>query len=153
MAVEIGQEAPDFELTDSEGGRTKLSEFRGKKNVLLVFYPLAFSRGCQSEFCTLRDENADLATGEDVEVIGVSVDSPFTLKAWKEKEQFPNRFVADFWPHGEVSQRYGVFVDGAGVATRGTFLIDTEGIVRWKETNEIGELRDQDGWRKALTDL
>lgn len=150
MAVEIGREAPDFELPDSEGGKTKLSEYRGKKNVLLVFYPLAFSPICTTEFCDLRDVNPDLAGLEDVEVLGVSVDSHWALKAWKEHQKFPNKFVADFWPHGKVSEQYGAFLPERGIATRATFLIDKDGIVRWKEMNQPLEKRDQTSWRKEI---
>jgi peroxiredoxin len=150
MAVEVGREAPDFELPDTDGGKTKLSDYRGKKNVLLVFYPLAFSTICTTEFCELRDVNPDLAGQDDVEVIGISVDSVWSLKAWKEKERFPNKFVADFWPHGEVAEKYGALVPERGIAKRATFLIDKEGIVRWMEMNEPRDKRDQSTWRKEL---
>ncbi|MGH2785770.1 MAG: peroxiredoxin [Actinomycetota bacterium] len=150
MAIEVGQEAPDFELADSEGGKTRLSSYRGRKNVLLIFYPLAFSPICLTEFCELRDVNADLMDG-DTEVIGISVDSRWTLKAWKREEGFSNLFVADFWPHGEVARAYGVMNEERGTAFRGTFLIDKHGILRWKEMQT--EARDQDGWRKAILEL
>lgn len=150
--ITVGTEAPDFELLDTEGGKTKLSEFRGKKNVLLAFYPFAFSPTCHGEFCTLRDENADLASTDDLEVIGISVDHVFALKAWKEQERFPNRFVADFWPHGAVSEAYGV-LNERGFAKRQTFLIDREGIVRYVEENPTGAARDQAAWRKAAAEL
>ena len=152
MAVEVGQEAPDFELPDSEGGKTKLSSYRGQKNVLLVFYPLAFSPICTDEFCALRDINTDLQS-EDTEVIGVSVDSRWTLRAWKEFEHFSNKFVADFWPHGAVGKAYGVFNEERGTTIRGTFLVDKEGIIRWLEVNPASEARDQAGWRKAIASL
>ena len=152
MTVEVGKEAPDFELPDSENGRTKLSDYRGKKNVLLVFYPLAFSPICTSEFCALRDINADIQS-DATEVLGVSVDSRWTLKAWKEAEHFPNKFVADFWPHGEVGRAYGVFDEKRGTTVRGTFLIDKQGILRWMEVSPTIEPRDQASWRKAIADL
>ena len=152
MSVEIGDEAPDFELPDSEDGKTKLSDYRGRKNVLLVFYPLAFSPICTSEFCALRDINRDLQS-DDTEVLGISVDSRWTLKAWKEAEKFPNKFVADFWPHGEVGRAYGVLDEKRGTTLRGTFLIDKQGIIRWMEINPALEARDQAGWRKAISDL
>jgi len=152
MTVEIGKEAPDFELPDSENGKTKLSDYRGKKNVLLVFYPLAFSPICTSEFCALRDINADIQS-DNTEVLGVSVDSRWTLKAWKEAEHFPNKFVADFWPHGEVGRAYGVFDEKRGTTVRGTFLIDKQGILRWMEVSPTIEPRDQASWRKAIADL
>lgn len=153
MSIEVGQEAPDFELPNTQGGKTKLSDYRGKKNVLLVFYPLAFSLICHKEFCDLRDENADLASSEDTEVIGISVDSWWSLLAWKKQEEFPNEFVSDFWPHGEIARRYGVFLENRGVATRGTFLIDKQGTVRWKQVNEAKQARDQSEWRKALSEV
>lgn len=152
MSLEVGQEAPDFELPDSEGGKTKLSDYRGNKNVLLVFYPLAFSPICTSEFCALRDINRDIQT-EQTEVLGISVDSRWTLMAWKEAEHFSNKFVADFWPHGEVGRAYGVLDEKRGTTLRGTFLIDKQGIIRWMEMNPSSEARDQAGWRKAIEDL
>jgi mycoredoxin-dependent peroxiredoxin len=152
MAVEVGQEAPDFDLRDSEGGKTKLSSYRGRKSVLLVFFPLAFSRVCSSEFCTFRDVNADIVN-EETEVIGISVDSSWALRAWKEAEDFPNIFVADFWPHGGVTRTYGVLNEERGTGLRGTFLIDKEGIVRWKEVVPAAEARDQTGWREAIAEL
>lgn len=152
MVVDVGTEAPDFELPDSDGGKTRLSDLRGRKNVLLVFYPRAFSPICESEFCTLRDKNADLG-GDDTEVIGVSVDSVWALRAWKEKEGYPNKFVADFWPHGAVAKSYGAFLEERGIAVRATFLIDKRGVVRWKEVNQPAEARDQSGWRAALAEV
>jgi mycoredoxin-dependent peroxiredoxin len=150
--ITVGTEAPDFELLDTEGGKTRLSDFRGKKNVLLAFYPFAFSPTCHGEFCTLRDENADMVSTDDLEIIGISVDHVFALKAWKEQEKFPNRFVADFWPHGAVSEAYGV-LNERGFAKRQTFLIDRQGIVRYVEDNPTGAARDQAAWRKAAAEL
>lgn len=150
MAVEIGKEAPDFELPDSEGGKTKLSDYRGKKHILLVFYPLAFSPICTTEFCQLRDLNTDLASRDDVEVVGVSVDSPWAIKAWKEQEKFPNKFVSDFWPHGKVSEQYDAFVPERGISARATYLIDKDGVVRWNERNEPKDAREQARWREEI---
>lgn len=152
MLLTVGQEAPDFELPNTEGASTKLSSFRGQKNVLLVFYPFAFSRGCLSEFCTLRDENSDLVSTDDVEIFGISIDHVFALKAWKAAEKFPNTFLSDFWPHGSVAQAYGAFNEH-GCCNRMTFLIDKEGTVAYVEENPDNALRDQAGWRKALAEL
>jgi mycoredoxin-dependent peroxiredoxin len=152
MAVEIGEEAPDFLLPDSEGSKTKLSDYRGKKNVLLVFYPLAFSPVCSTEFCMFRDVNSDILGG-DTEVLGISVDSVWTLRAWKKAEGYPNAFLSDFWPHGEISRAYGAFLEERGISLRATFLIDKEGVVRWKEINQPRDARDQAGWRKAIAEL
>ena len=122
------------------------------KNVLVVFYPFAFSGTCQGELCQLRDE---LATYEDenVQVLGVSVDSPFALKAWANQEGYQFPLLSDFWPHGAVAQAYGVFNEAVGMALRGTFLIDTAGVVRFAEVNAPGEARDQDAWKKAVASL
>ncbi|RZQ64885.1 peroxiredoxin [Amycolatopsis suaedae] len=152
MAIEVGSQAPDFTLSDYNKQDVTLSSFRGDKPVLLVFYPFAFSGICQGELCQLRDEFAEY-DGKGVQVLGVSVDTPFSLKAWAEQQGYQFPLLSDFWPHGEVAKAYGVFNDKAGLATRGTFLIDTEGVVRFAEVNQPGEARDQSGWKKAVADL
>ena len=152
MSIEIGREAPDFELPNSEGSKTRLSDYRGKKNVLLVFYPLAFSPVCTTEFCTFRDINSDM-NNDETDVLGISVDSVWALRAWKAAEQFTNTFLSDFWPHGAVSKAYDSFLEARGISLRGTFLIDKEGVLRWMEVNQPKEARDQAGWRKALAEL
>ncbi|GLW67301.1 peroxiredoxin [Actinomadura rubrobrunea] len=151
MAVEVGGGAPDFELKDQHGTPVKLSDYRGRKNVLLVFYPLAFSGVCTGELSAIRDELPTL--GDDVQVLAVSVDSMFSLRAWSEQEKYEFPLLSDFWPHGAVAQRYGVFDDERGVALRGTFIIDTEGVVRWKVVNAIPDARDIGEYRKALAAL
>ncbi|GAA4143260.1 MULTISPECIES: peroxiredoxin [Actinomadura] len=152
MAVEVGDSAPDFELKDQHGTPVKLSDYRGRKNVVLVFYPLAFSGVCTGELCTIRDELPTLG-GDDVQVLAVSVDSMFSLRAWSEQEKYQFPLLADFWPHGGVARSYGVFDEERGVALRGTFIIDTEGVVRWKVVNAIPDARDIDEYRKALAAL
>ncbi|KDN20511.1 peroxiredoxin [Amycolatopsis rifamycinica] len=152
MTVEVGSQAPDFTLNDYNKQPVQLSSFRGDKPVLLVFYPFAFSGICTGELCQLRDEFADY-DNKGVQVLGVSVDTPFSLKAWAEKEGYQFPLLSDFWPHGEVAQAYGVFNSDAGLAVRGTFLIDTSGVVRFAEVNAPGEARDQQGWKKAVAEL
>ncbi|MBK1786693.1 peroxiredoxin [Prauserella cavernicola] len=152
MAVEVGSQAPDFTLNDYNKQEVTLSSFRGDKPVLLVFYPFAFSGICQGELCQLRDEFAEY-DNEGVQVLGVSVDTPFSLKAWAEQQGYQFPLLSDFWPHGEVAQAYGVFNDKAGLAVRGTFLIDKEGVVRFAEVNQPGEARDQQSWKKAVSEL
>ncbi|GAA2675492.1 MULTISPECIES: peroxiredoxin [Actinosynnema] len=150
--IEIGAEAPDFTLADSNKQKVTLSSFRGSKSVLLVFYPFAFSGTCTGELCRVRDELADYEAA-GVQVIGVSVDTPFSLKAWAKQEGYRFPLLSDFWPHGEVARAYGVFSEGAGFALRGTFLIDTAGVVRFAQVNEPGEARDQESWKKAVAEL
>jgi mycoredoxin-dependent peroxiredoxin len=152
MAVEVGSVAPDFTLNDYNKQPVTLSSFRGDKNVLLVFYPFAFSGICTGELCQLRDEFASYSD-ENVQVLGVSVDTPFSLKAWAAQEGYQFPLLSDFWPHGKVATEYGVFNEAAGLAVRGTFLIDTEGVVRFAEVNAPGEARDQEGWKKAVASL
>ena len=152
MTVEVGSEAPDFTLNDYNKQPVQLSSFRGDKPVLVVFYPFAFSGICTGELCQLRDEFADY-DNKGVQVLGVSVDTPFSLKAWAEKEGYQFPLLSDFWPHGDVARAYGVFNEQAGLAVRGTFLIDTAGVVRFAEVNAPGEARDQQGWKKAVADL
>ncbi len=154
MAVEVGEQAPDFELQDQHGTPVRLSSFRGSKNVVLVFYPLAFSPVCNGELCAMRDDFPEAsADGSDVEVLTVSVDSMFTHRAWADAEGFGFGLLSDFWPHGSVAAAYGVFDADRGLATRGTFVIDKAGIVRWKVVNPIPQARDIAEYQKALAAL
>jgi peroxiredoxin len=152
MAVEVGQEAPDFELRNQHGERIRLSSFRGAKNVVLVFYPLAFSGVCSSELSALRD-NFPEVTRDDTELLTVSVDSVYVLRKWSDTEGFQFGLLSDFWPHGGVASLYGVFNADRGVALRGTFIIDKAGVVRWKVVNPIPEARDIAEYQKALAAL
>ncbi|MBB5152892.1 peroxiredoxin [Saccharopolyspora phatthalungensis] len=152
MTVEVGAQAPDFTLPDFNKEKVSLADFQGKKNVLLVFYPFAFSGICQGELCQVRDDLGEFQN-DKVQVLGVSVDSPFALKAWADVEGYTFPLLSDFWPHGEIAKAYGVFNEAAGMANRGTFLIDTEGKVRFAEVNQPGEARDQNVWKKALAEL
>jgi mycoredoxin-dependent peroxiredoxin len=152
MAVEVGEQAPDFELTDQHGTPVRLSSFRGNKNVVLVFYPLAFSGVCTGELCALRDEFPSV-TRDDTELLTVSVDSTYTHRAWADAEHFEFGLLSDFWPHGDVAKAYGVFNDERGIATRGTFIIDKDGVIRWKVVNPIPQARDIAEYTKALAAL
>ncbi|UVS77808.1 peroxiredoxin [Actinokineospora sp. UTMC 2448] len=152
MAIEVGSKAPDFTLNDYNKQPVTLSSFQGEKNVLLVFYPFAFSGICQGELCQVRDELSEYSD-KNVQVIGVSVDTPFSLKAWADQQGYTFPLLSDFWPHGEVAKTYGVFHEDAGLALRGTFLIDKTGTVRYAEVNAPGEARDQAAWKKAVAEL
>jgi mycoredoxin-dependent peroxiredoxin len=152
MAVEIGEQAPDFELADQHGTTVRLSDFRGSKNIVLIFYPLAFSPVCSAELYALRDEFPEVSR-EDVELLTVSVDSMFTHRAWADTEHFNFGLLSDFWPHGGVAKTYGVFDDARGLATRGSFIIDKAGVVRWKVMNPIPRARDISDYQKALAEL
>jgi peroxiredoxin len=152
MSVEVGEQAPDFELKDQHGSPVRLSSFRGKKNVVLVFYPLAFSGVCSGELRALRDDFPEVSR-EDVELLTVSVDSTFALRTWADRDNFDFSLLSDFWPHGEVAKLYGVFDEDKGVATRGTFIIDKAGVIRWTVVNPIPQARDIAEYTKVLADL
>ncbi|MFD0772641.1 peroxiredoxin [Streptomonospora algeriensis] len=152
MPIEPGQAAPDFELADQHGQAVRLADFVGRRNVVLVFYPLAFSGVCEGELLALRDASADLVN-DRIQLLTVSVDSMFAHRVWAEQEQLEFPLLSDFWPHGGTAQAYGVFDEARGVALRATFIIDTEGVVHWRVVNPISEPRDVDDYRKALAEL
>jgi len=149
MAPEVGTEAPDFTLRDQNNQEVTLSSLRGERNVLVVFYPFAYSPICTGELCTVRDDLGSFQN-DDVQLLAISVDHPFTLKAWSDAQGYQFPLLSDFWPHGAVAQAYGVFNDRRGMAVRGTFLVDKTGMVRFAEVNGPGEARDQGAWKKAL---
>ena len=152
MALENDTQAPDFELVNQYGQTVRLSDFRGKKAVAIVFFPLAFSGTCTGELCALRD---NLALFEDhrVELLGVSVDSKYTLRAWAEQEGYDFALLADFWPHGAVAKEYGVFLEQKGFANRATFVIDVNGVIRASFITAPGEARSIEAYREALADV
>ena len=152
MPIEVGTQAPDFVLKDQNNQPVRLSDFRGTRNVLLVFYPLAFTGVCQGELCQIRDE-ALIYQNDTVQVLTVSVDSPYAHKVWADREGYTFPLLSDFWPHGEVARAYGVFNDEKGFANRGTFVIDRAGTIRHAEMNLPSDPRDQTTWKKALTDF
>ena len=152
MAIPVGAEAPDFSLKDQNNQQVRLSDFRGRKAVLLVFYPFTFTGTCQGELAEIRD-NLPSYQNDDVQVLAVSVDSVYSHKVWAVQEGFEFPLLADFWPHGGVAQAYGVFHAEGGMANRGTFLIDQAGVVRFAEMIGPGESRDQEAWRSAIASL
>ncbi|AIR98182.1 peroxiredoxin [Streptomyces glaucescens] len=152
MAIQVGDKAPDFELLDNHGRTVKLSDFRGDKNVVLLFYPFAFTGVCTGELCEVRD-NLPKFADRDTQVLAVSNDSIHTLRVFAEQEGLEYPLLSDFWPHGEVSRAYGVFDEGKGCAVRGTFVIDKEGVVRWTVVNGLPDARDLNEYVRALDTL
>ncbi|MEV0583693.1 peroxiredoxin [Nonomuraea sp. NPDC050310] len=140
--------APDFELKDQHGAPVRLSGLRGRR-VVLVFFPLAFTGVCQGELTELAERRDEFPA--DVEILAVSVDSLFTLRAWADQKGFPFPLLSDFWPHGQVARAYGVFDDDKGVARRGTFVIDGDGVILWSIVTPITEPRDVGAYLKALS--
>lgn len=149
MALENDTQAPDFDLANQYGEHVRLSDFRGVKPVVLVFFPLAFSGVCTGELCALRD-NLDIFRASGVELLGISVDSKATLRAFAEQEGYDFQLLADFWPHGAVAKEYGVFLDEKGFANRATFVIDVRGVIRASFITAPGEPRSIEEYRAAI---
>jgi len=148
MALEVGQIAPDFTLRNQFGEDVTLSELRGKK-VVVMFYPFAFTGICTGELCEIRDRRADFVN-DSAEVLSISCDSPATLKAFSESEGFTHQLLSDFWPHGQVAREYGAFWEETGFATRATYVLDRDGVIRWSVVNGPGEARDAGDYASAL---
>lgn len=147
----VGDSAPDFTLKDQHGRAVTLSGLRDK-NVLLVFFPLAFTGVCQGELGEIRDQLPEYQN-DDTAVLTISVGPPPTHKVWATENGFDFPVLSDFWPHGAVTQSYGVFNADAGYPNRGTFAVDRDGIIRFAEMMQPGELRDQLVWQQALAAL
>jgi len=152
MSLTLGKPAPDFSLVNQFGETVSLSSFKGKKNVVVLFYPFAFSGICTGELCALRDDLSAFHN-DDAELVAISCDPMYSLKAYGEAEGYSFQLLADFWPHGDVAKSYGVFLEEKGFATRGTFIIDKEGILRWQVVNGPGEARDVADYKEALAAL
>ncbi|MEU3945220.1 peroxiredoxin [Streptomyces sp. NPDC029526] len=152
MAIRPGDEAPEFELRDNHGRTVRLSGFRGRRNVLLVFYPFAFTGVCTGELSELR-ENLPRLTERDTQLLAVSNDSIHTLRVFAEQEGLEYPLLSDFWPHGAASRAYGVFDEAKGCAVRGSFVIDKEGVVRWTVVNGLADARDPNEYVTALDTL
>jgi len=148
----VGDAAPDFTLKDQHGKDVTLSDFKGVKNVVVVFYPFAFSGICTGELCEIRDDLGAFDS-DQVQVLAVSCDHMFTQRAWSDAQGFFFPVLSDFWPHGAAAQAFGVFDQSGGFSTRGTFLIDSGGIVRWTLVNGPSERRDFAGYHAALKQL
>lgn len=152
MTIDIGQEAPDFTLKNQHGELVELSSFRGKNSVVLVFFPFAFSGICTGELGEIRDNLSDF-TMDGVEVLAVSCDHFFSNRAFADRDGYKFSILSDFWPHGEVAKAYGTFNDQAGAPNRGTYIIDTDGIVRWKVENGIPDARDLAEYKKVIATI
>jgi peroxiredoxin len=142
MAIETGSEAPEFDLDVDGTTRVRLSDFRGRRNVLLVFHPFAFTPVCDEEARDLQ-ENLPAFESADTDVVLVSCDSAPARQAWRTVLGLTYTLAADFWPHGEAARAYGVFNEERGVPIRGTFLIDKEGVVVWKLVKQTESRRGE----------
>ncbi|MEI8231706.1 MAG: peroxiredoxin [Actinomycetes bacterium] len=152
MSLLIGDLAPDFSLPNQFGEDVKLSQFRGVKPVVLVFYPLSFSGICTGELCEIRDNFARFDSS-DVELLAISVDSKYVQKVFAEHEGYKFSVLADFWPHGQVAKDFGVFLEEHGISNRATFVIDKDGVLVAKFVTAPGQARSLDEYDRALATL
>jgi peroxiredoxin len=153
MTLETGMEAPDFTLKDQDGNDVTLSSFRGKQNVVIVFYPFTFTGVCQGELCSLRDNLTEYQSAS-AQVLAISCDSRHSQKQWAEQQGFNFPVLSDFWPHGAVARAYGVFNEQLGCANRKTFVIDKKGvIVDFFESPNLGTPREKAEYEAALAKL
>jgi len=149
MAVEIGQQAPDFILKNGANEDVSLADFRGR-NVVLVFYPAAFSAFCTTQFTGIAGNERRYAD-VGAQVIGISVDGRNAQRAFGEHLGLTNTILlADFEPKGAVSRLYGVYFDGPGFSKRATFVIDREGVVRGAVVTEPADMHDQEEYFSVL---
>ena len=150
--ISVGEVAPDFDLKDQHGAKVKLSSFKGEKNVVVLFIPFSFTGTCTGELCAIRDDLAAFQN-DDVQLIAISCDSPFTQKIFAEQEGYKFPVLSDFWPHGAVAQAYGIFNADLGCALRGTFVIDKQGVIRWSVVNGLGDARNNGDYKSAIAAL
>jgi peroxiredoxin len=152
VTLHIGSAAPDFTLTSQHGEDITLSALRGDRNVVLVFFPFAFSGICTGELCQIRDDIAAFESA-DAQVVAISCDHFFANRAFSDRDGYAFPVLSDFWPHGEVSRAYGAFNEDVGVPNRGTYVIDREGVLRWQVVQGIGDARDLSAYHSALAEL
>lgn len=152
MVLNVGEIAPDFTLSDQHGEELTLSELVTEGPVALVFFPLAFSGICTGELCELRD-NLQVFEQGGVRLVGISVDSVHSLKAWAASEGYDFSIVSDFWPHGAVAKQYGAFVEQTGFANRATLLIGADREILASFVTAPGEARDFSAYREAVAAL
>ena len=139
MALKVGDEAPDFELRSHRGGTVKLSDFRGTKNVVVAFHPLAFTPVCATQMTNYQAELPAFDAADTV-VLGISVDAQPAKSAWaRELGAIDFDLLSDFHPHGEVARRFGVLREPDGISERAVFLVDKAGKVAWAKVYAIPE--------------
>lgn len=148
--LRIGDPAPDFTLRDQFGQDVTLSSYRGSKAVALLFYPYAFSGVCTGEMAQVRDRLAEFMTF-DTEVLAISCDPMFSLRAFADADGLNFPLLSDFWPHGEVSRSFEVFDETTGAPRRSSYVVDRQGAIRWAVHNAMPEGRDLDEHLRQLT--
>src|SRR5208282_3205439 len=152
MAPTIGQPAPEFTLKDQDQKEVKLSDFKGKKKVVLVFYPLDWSPTCTNEHACFVNDMRSFDT-LDAEVMGVSVDSVWSHKAYAEKMGIKYSLLADFHPRGAMSDKYGVYLADKGITGRSIVIINKAGKVAWVKDYDIPVVPDLKEVAAALSQV
>jgi len=127
--IAAGEPAPEFTLRDQDGEEVSLSDYRGRK-VLLVFYPMDFSSVCSDQLSIYQEVKPQIAE-KGVELVGISIDHGFAHKAFQEKLGIDIPLLSDFEPKGEVARAYGAYIEKVGHANRSLVLVDEEGVVEW----------------------
>jgi peroxiredoxin len=140
VSLALGQQAPSFTARNQHGEQITVSGLYGAPAVI-IFYPWAFSSICRDELAALRDDHESFTTLGS-RVLAISCDAMYTLRAYADAEGIPFDLLSDHWPHGAIAQAYGVFDELAGCARRGTFVVDSVGVIRWQQVNQINEQRD-----------
>jgi mycoredoxin-dependent peroxiredoxin len=141
MAIAVGQAAPDFVLKDQNQKEVKLSDYTGKKNVVIVFYPLDWSPTCTKEHACFVNDMRSFET-LDAEVLGVSVDSAWSHKAYAEKMGIRYPLLADFQPRGQMAEKYGMFLAEKGITGRAIFIVNKAGKIAWLKHYDIPVVPD-----------
>src|SRR5215831_10478505 len=149
MSIRIGQTAPDFTLQNQNKEEVKLSSFLGKKNVVIVFYPLDWSPVCTNEHACFVNDMKSFET-LDAEVLGVSVDSVWSHKAYAEKMGIRYSLLADFQPRGAMAEKYGVFLADKGITGRAIVIVNKDGKVAWIKNYDIPVVPDLNEVAAAL---
>jgi len=152
MTLETGRLAADFDLKDQHGQSVTLASFRGEKAVIVMFYPYAFSRVCTGELCQVRDQLPRFVS-QEVQLLAVSCDPMFSLRAFADRDRLEFPLLSDFWPHGAVAKAYDNFDEEFGCANRSTFIVDKQGVLRWLVRNEMPDARDLEQYVQALGEL
>ena len=152
MPPTAGDPAADFELPDQHGRRLRLSSFRGAKDVVVLFFPFAFTGVCTGELRALQAELPHFQN-DGVQLLAISCDSMHALRAFSDAEGLDFPLLSDFWPHGTAARSYGVFAEDKGCAVRGTFVVDRGGVIRWTVVNALPEARDLGEYVRALRAL
>ena len=152
MPIAVGAAAPDFVLKDQNQKEVKLSDFAGKKNVVLVFYPLDWSPVCTNEHACFVNDMKDFQK-LDAEVLGVSVDSVWSHKAFAEKMKIGYPLLADFNPRGAMADKYGVYLADKGITGRAIVIINKQGNVAWSKNYDIPVVPDVNEVAQALTNV